>query len=93
MNGPVAQRIRRLTTDQKIPGSNPGRVGLVLNFFFLFLALFFTCTHVHVQIYVHVHVSFLLNLPHPWLGFLFLSFLLLILQSLLHAYQNHNDPK
>ena len=29
--GPVAQRIRRLTTDQKIPGSNPGRV-----VFFLF---------------------------------------------------------
>ena len=29
MNGPVAQRIRRLTTDQKIPGSNPGRVGLL----------------------------------------------------------------
>ena len=24
--GPVAQRITRLTTDQKIPGSNPGRV-------------------------------------------------------------------
>ena len=25
--GPVAQRITRLTTDQKIPGSNPGRIG------------------------------------------------------------------
>ena len=24
--GPVAQRITRLTTDQKIPGSNPGRI-------------------------------------------------------------------
>ena len=24
--GPVAQRITRLTTDQKIPGSNPGRL-------------------------------------------------------------------
>ena len=30
--GPVAQRIRRLTTDQKIPGSNPGRVAFKLNF-------------------------------------------------------------
>ena len=26
--GPVAQWITRLTTDQKIPGSNPGRVVL-----------------------------------------------------------------
>ena len=25
--GPVAQWITRLTTDQKIPGSNPGRIG------------------------------------------------------------------
>ena len=25
--GPVAQWITRLTTDQKIPGSNPGRFG------------------------------------------------------------------
>ena len=24
--GPVAQRIRRLTTNQEIPGSNPGRI-------------------------------------------------------------------
>ena len=30
--GPVAQRITRLTTDQKIPGSNPGRIDF--NFFF-----------------------------------------------------------
>ena len=34
--GPVAQRIRRLTTDQKIPGSNPGRV----DFFFAFFTSF-----------------------------------------------------
>ena len=27
--GPVAQWITRLTTDQKIPGSNPGRFGLL----------------------------------------------------------------
>ena len=26
-SGPVAQWITRLTTDQKIPGSNPGRFG------------------------------------------------------------------
>ena len=31
--GPVAQRITRLTTDQKIPGSNPGRIE---TFFFFF---------------------------------------------------------
>ena len=28
--GPVAQRITRLTTDQKIPGSNPGRIVRVI---------------------------------------------------------------
>ena len=33
LSGPVAQWITRLTTDQKIPGSNPGKVA----FFFLFL--------------------------------------------------------
>ena len=27
--GPVAQRITRLTTDQKIPGSNPGRLEIL----------------------------------------------------------------
>ena len=32
--GPVAQRITRLTTDQEIPGSNPG--WLVVFFIFLF---------------------------------------------------------
>ena len=26
-SGPVAQWIRRLTTDQEIPGSSPGRIG------------------------------------------------------------------
>ena len=31
--GPVAQWITRLTTDQKIPGSNPGRLGLFWTFF------------------------------------------------------------
>ena len=43
--GPVAQRITRLTTDQKIPGSNPGRVG---NFFFLtsfYMELHNACNH------------------------------------------------
>lgn len=29
ITGPVAQRITRLTTDQKIPGSNPGRVEII----------------------------------------------------------------
>ena len=33
LSGPVAQWITRLTTDQKIPGSNPGKVA----FFFFFL--------------------------------------------------------
>ena len=31
----MAQRIRRLTTDQKIPGSNPGRVDFFSCFFYL----------------------------------------------------------
>ena len=41
--GPVAQRIRHLTTDQGIPGSNPGRVVFFLFFFcsFFFLVVFF----------------------------------------------------
>ena len=30
VTGPVAQWITRLTTDQKIPGSNPGRFGTFL---------------------------------------------------------------
>ena len=30
--GPVAQWITRLTTDQKIPGSNPGKVELLMIF-------------------------------------------------------------
>ena len=34
--GPVAQWITRLTTDQKIPGSNPGRLGSFWTFFFNF---------------------------------------------------------
>ena len=37
--GPVAQRIRHLTTNQGIPGSNPGRV---VFFFFLFNVQFHT---------------------------------------------------
>ena len=32
MTGPVAQWIRHLTTNQGIPGSNPGRVELFLDF-------------------------------------------------------------
>ena len=38
----MAQRIRHLTTDQGIPGSNPGRVVFFM-FFFIFLFFF---THV-----------------------------------------------
>ena len=33
MQGPVAQRIRHLTTNQGIPGSNPGRVDTFKYFF------------------------------------------------------------
>ena len=33
----MAQRIRHLTTDQGIPGSNPGRVDFFFFFFFSFL--------------------------------------------------------
>ena len=31
--GPVAQWITRLTTDQKIPGSDPGKVELLMIFY------------------------------------------------------------
>ena len=43
--GPVAQRIRHLTTDQGIPGSNPGRVVFFFVFFgsFFFWLFFFLC--------------------------------------------------
>lgn len=34
--GPVAQWITRLTTDQEIPGSTPGRLELLANFFFAY---------------------------------------------------------
>lgn len=43
--GPVAQWITRLTTDQKIPGSNPGRVG---NIFFAFSSAI-PSSHQHVH--------------------------------------------
>ena len=36
--GLVAQWITRLTTDQKIPGSNPGKVDFFKSFFTLILA-------------------------------------------------------
>jgi hypothetical protein len=36
--GLVAQWITRLTTDQKIPGSNPGKVGFFKSFFTSILA-------------------------------------------------------
>ena len=39
--GPVAQWIRHLTTDQGIPGSSPGRVVFYQSFFFFFPSLFF----------------------------------------------------
>ena len=39
--GPVAQRITRLTTDQKIPCSNPGRVEV---FFFFSHGFIWNCT-------------------------------------------------
>jgi hypothetical protein len=38
VKGPVAQWITRLTTDQKIPGSTPGR--LEVTFLFLIFCLF-----------------------------------------------------
>ena len=39
--GPVAQWIRHLTTNQGIPGSSPGRVVFYQFFFFFFRSLFF----------------------------------------------------
>ena len=38
--GPVAQWIRHLTTDQGIPGSSPGRVDFYQFFFFPFSLLY-----------------------------------------------------
>jgi hypothetical protein len=35
----MAQRIRRLTTDQEIPGSNPGGIEKALIFFFIICQL------------------------------------------------------
>ena len=41
--GLVAQRITRLTTDQKIPGSNPGKLEFFDVFFFTLLCLYTVC--------------------------------------------------
>ena len=45
-SGPVAQRIRHLTTDQGIPGSNPGRV----DFFFFFVINFMIIALSYLQL-------------------------------------------
>ena len=55
ISGPVAQRIRHLTTNQGIPGSNPGRVNLFSNTHlnpFLHICII---THIHVHDYILVH--------------------------------------
>ena len=42
-SGPVAQWIRHLTTDQGVPGSNPGRVEFLFIFNSAILIQIFTC--------------------------------------------------
>ena len=50
VQGPVAKRIRHLTTNQEIPGSNPGGVGFLESCFpivmqtFIFKLIFFGLT-------------------------------------------------
>ena len=43
--GPVAQWITRLTTDQKIPGSTPGRVEGI-SFFYFFKNIHKSCNEI-----------------------------------------------
>ena len=45
MTGPVAQRIRHLTTNQGIPGSNPGGVVFSLNILLLEVPIYFFQIH------------------------------------------------
>jgi hypothetical protein len=51
--GPVAQWITRLTTDQKIPGSNPGRLELfIVNKFLLYITKILDMTDVFLLFYL-----------------------------------------
>ena len=64
LEGPVAQWIRRLTTDQEILGSSPGRVAWVNDFFSLYpfwlfrranVSLTFElCNEVYYRVYTYV---------------------------------------
>ena len=69
--GPVAQRITRLTTDQKIPGSNPGRVAkfsFCIEFKFLFVAIFLYSILVillHFFFYLHKNWRFFDSFMEP----------------------------
>ena len=54
VTGRVAQRIRRLTTNQEIPGSNPGVVAFLLFFNHRPCLLVCVCVCVHVCTCVHV---------------------------------------
>ena len=60
LHGLVAQWITRLTTDQKIPGSNPGKIVKVL---------LKESTHVNICFYQYQIGSAALNRRLPWVSF------------------------
>ena len=51
-NGPVAQRTRRLTTDQEIAGSNPAGIEFFVRFFFLLFCSLLLLVVVVVVVYI-----------------------------------------
>ena len=53
-SGPVAQWIRRLTTDQEIPGSSPGRIGL---HFLKLIKLIFFLNNLFSKIYISISLK------------------------------------
>lgn len=57
--GLMAQRIRRLTTDQEIPGSNPGGIENELNYFliFQFLSPDVVLNNLHVAQFQHNYMK------------------------------------
>ena len=78
MSGPVAQRIKRLTTSQEIPGSNPGRLEICI---LLHKALFW-CQIFAIQFWIELH-----TLTNPKITFLAVG--LCVRMSLLSAQEEN----